>query len=529
MSDERRGVPARAGVPRSARAVGHPARGLLTLPNGGEDVAETKESTMPSDDRRRSRPTWHGAASSRLNRRDLLRRSVAAGAGAAALPLLSRTDIRAAIQDIPRTPSTVKLDGPLRVLLKDDFHPDHNTFMRAELTAFAEASGWQIEITDVAGYQGSGDLNQKLLGAVQSGDPPDVLIHEQSVRNYHTLGLLQPMTELVDEMVAQYGEPIPGARNDSSLEDQWLAVPFFTRVNGLFVRQDMFAEHGLDVLADTDTYDKLRQAALTVSDPAQNRWGWGMTVNRSGDGNGLVQGVIFRFGGRLQDESGQRVAFNSPETIAALEWLKETYTAPQYEPMLPPGVLSWTDTNNNEAFLAGQTAITQNAGTVYAKAVLDKVPFWDQIAYIPNPVRTSDGARLDFLEGGMKFFVISGSEKTAATADLIRHFLTTPVQERIWSISTAYALPAYANRWDSPIITENANSMRAKEIALTDTGFTGLEWPGTENEAVGSIGAGVYFTDMMSEIIQGRAVEEVVADFHQQFVTIYQDFGLEGE
>jgi hypothetical protein len=33
---------------------------------------------------------------------------------------------------------------------------------------------------------------------------------------------------------------------------------------------------------------------------------------------------------------------------------------------------------------------------------------------------------------------------------------------------------------------------------------------------------------MVAEAIQGRPVEEVVADYHDQFVLIYQDFGLQG-
>jgi hypothetical protein len=67
------------------------------------------------------------------------------------------------------------------------------------------------------------------------------------------------------------------------------------------------------------------------------------------------------------------------------------------------------------------------------------------------------------------------------------------------------------------------------EIALTDTGFYGLAWPGPVNEAVGSIGEGVYYSDMISEVIQGRSAEEVAADYHSQFVQIYQDFGYKGE
>ena len=462
-----------------------------------------------------------------INRRRLLQRSAATGLGLTAVPLLNRFGARA--QDIPRAQSSATVDGTLRVLLKDDFHPDHNAFMRAELQAYADAQGWQIEITDVAGYQGGGDLNQTLLGAVQAGNPPDVLIHEGAVRNYVTLGVVQPMTELVNEMTELYGEPIPGARLDSTIDDEWYAVPFFTRAGGMYARQDILEAAGLDVDADMDTWDKVRDAALAVSNPAENIWGWGMTVNRSGDGNALVQNVIFRHGGHLQDETGDIVTFNSPETVAALEWLNETYTAPEFADMLPPGVLSWTDPSNNEAFLASQSAITQNAGTVYAKAVLDDVPFWEDIVFLANPRRISDNAQLDYLTTGMKFYMITDAPNRDAVADLIRHFLTLPVQEEIWRISTSYALPAYQAGWDNPIVTENPNSVRARDLALNETDFTGLRWPGPENEPVGSIGAGVFFTDMVAEVLQGRPAAEVAEDYHQQFVQIYQDFGLPGE
>jgi len=417
----------------------------------------------------------------------------------------------------------------LRILLKADFHPDHNAFMQAELQAFADASGWDVEITDVAGYQGGGDLFQKLLGGVQAGDAPDMLIHDVGARNLNTLGVIQPVNELVAEFTEQFGEPIHGAKTESFLDDNWMAVPFFSRANGHYIRGDYFAEAGLDPVADTESYDKMRASALAVTDANNNRWGWGMTINRSGDGNAMVQNVIFRYGGHVQDETGQKVTLNSPETIAGLNWLKETYSAEEYQPMLPPGILSWTDTNNNEAFLAGQIALTQNAGTVYAKAVLDDVPFWEQIAYVQYPIRVTDNARIDLMNGGMKIFKITDAKNPEAVDDVSRHFLTQPVQERIWSISTGYALPAYLNRWESPIITENPVSMTGKVIALNETDFTGLHWPGPLNEAIGSIGEGVFFTDMMAEILQGGEVEEVIANYHDQFVQIYQDFGLDGE
>ena len=90
--------------------------------------------------------------------------------------------------------------------------------------------------------------------------------------------------------------------------------------------------------------------------------------------------------------------------------------------MLPTGWAAWTDTGNNEAFLAGILALTQNAGTMYAKAVLDEVPFADQIDYLPNPLRLSDNKPVDQL-GGVLLHVIEGSKNKDASYDLIRHLL----------------------------------------------------------------------------------------------------------
>ena len=468
------------------------------------------------------------AAKSRIDRRRLLQTTGAASAAFAATPLLGRYKASAQ-DDLPREKSEATVDGTLQVLLKDDFHPDHNEFMRAELEAYAEANGWDIEITDVAGFQGTGDLNQKLLGSVQAGNPADLLINNGGVLNLHTLGVVEQVEEVVQEFAAEYGEPIPGMRFDSVVDGEFWAVPFFTRSNGLWAREDIFAENDIDLIEGTKTFDKLRDSALVVSKPEENLWGWGMTVNRSGDGNSLVQRVLFSFGAHVQDETSQVITFNSEETIAALTWLKETYTDEKWAPMLPPGVLSWTDANNNEAMLSGQTAITMNAGTVYAKAELDDVPFAGQIALVPYPVRNSDDAQIQFMSDGTKFFVINGAKNREASIDVMRHFLSRPVMERIWQISSGYALPAYTDGWDNPIVTDNENGARAKDIALTETDFNGLPWPGEDNEALASLASGVAFTDMMSEILQGREVEEVVEDYHNQFVQIYQDFGREGE
>ena len=104
------------------------------------------------------------------------------------------------------------------------------------------------------------------------------------------------------------------------------------------------------------------------------------------------------FGGQITDETGQIVVLNKEpyrtNAILGLNFLKETYTDPQYAAMLPAGVAGWTDPSNNEAWLGGKIGITNNAGTVFAKAVVDKNPVADDTYLILQPKGLGPGARV---------------------------------------------------------------------------------------------------------------------------------------
>ena len=53
-----------------------------------------------------------------------------------------------------------------------------------------------------------------------------------------------------------------------------------------FMRGDKLAEQGIDP-ASLDTYDKRREAALAMSDPGSEMWGWGLTPNQKAVARGL--------------------------------------------------------------------------------------------------------------------------------------------------------------------------------------------------------------------------------------------------
>src|SRR3546814_9755273 len=108
--------------------------------------------------------------------------------------------------------------------------------------------------------------------------------------------------------------------------------------------------------------------------------------NAVGDGNGWTHTVLWGFGGKMVDDDAQ-VVLDSPETVQALEYVKELYEN------FVPGTLSWLDSNNNKAFLAGELGATNNGISVYYAAKKSETPALQEVAKDINNVAMTIGPR----------------------------------------------------------------------------------------------------------------------------------------
>ena len=61
-------------------------------------------------------------------------------------------------------------------------------------------------------------------------------------------------------------------------------------------------------------------------------------------------------------DADDKVIINSPETVKALEYVKQLYET------FIPGTASWNNSSNNKAFLAGELTCTSNGISIYVTA-----------------------------------------------------------------------------------------------------------------------------------------------------------------
>jgi multiple sugar transport system substrate-binding protein len=460
--------------------------------------------------------------------------SPAASPAAAASPVASGAAI-------PPTPSfnKARIDGKLSVIIDADFYPEHNAFVEQKIREFCDKMGYPLDFSTVASFVGTANISQKLTAAVQANDSPDVLTHTEKPSALKFLEVLEDVDDVQKAIINQWGELFPAYKKTSFFDGKYWAVNHFSRAGGFWAREGAFKDVGLDIRKDLDDFDKVREAALKASKPEKESWGWGMTVNRSGDGDGLVRDMVLFMGGQLTDESGQLVVLNKEPfrqyAITALDRLKEIYTDPKYASMVPPGVLSWTDTSNNEAYLAGKIFYTSNAGTMFAKAVVDKNPVADDTYLIPSPKGTGPGGRrLLSASQSKRWFVIKGARNREAAGQLIQYMHSPDVMAEMFRISQGYVYPAYQNGWDLPALKESKAATHVTDVwrqYLADpSGYYGeASWPGPPTPWAGSLESSNFFTDMMGEVLGGTATADAVANAHARAVRVFKEFGAKGE
>lgn len=458
----------------------------------------------------------------KMSRRDFLR----ASAGSAAL-LAAGIQIPGVLaQDATATPPPLPAGsaGKLTVIQKTEYFQEVQDLIHQDIIDFAASKGAELDLS-LANPELFGDFTAKMIAAVQAGNPPDLGYHALSIPQMYAYDLVEDLSDLMATLTGMYGDAVPvTAASNAQIDGKWWAIPFTSLTAAWFARKDLFEAKGIDVYS-LDTWDSRRDAALEVSDPSNNVWGWGFTVNQSGDANGLIEGVVQGFGGSFTDETGLKVTFNSPETIAAITWLAEIYTSEKYAPMLPPGVMSWTDTGNNEAYLAGTVALTLNQPSIYAKAKQDGNPVYDVTAVLHAP-KTLDGR---LLEAGQNTWmtIFKGAKNADLAKELITSLLDPAKFTPLAQASAGQVFPAFQGLWTDDLIAADPNFAVYKEIMFTPEIYYGRSHPAKPNALIDAIDGQSITTQMMANIINGSmTVEEAVADAHNKIVQIFEEGGV---
>lgn len=127
--------------------------------------------------------------------------------------------------------------------------------------AFNEETGAVLNV-EYTGF-GAGRY-ERIIQLLQAGNPPEVASGETSnAITFMQNGLLEPLTDVMNSLVDQYGEPPANSRIVSDGEDY--VVPWGMSYPDFWYRQDLNSQAGLEEDFVPNTWDNLEQYAEAVS------------------------------------------------------------------------------------------------------------------------------------------------------------------------------------------------------------------------------------------------------------------------
>lgn len=425
----------------------------------------------------------------------------------------------------PKTGADLFKGKKLSYFQKIQFYKAVQDSIGANIKTYTESVGGGVDLSLQSSTDGGANV-QKVQAGVQGGQPFDLADDiGGGPQQLITLGVLTDVTDLTKQLTDAYGAIMPILPPGLQKDGKYMAVPFFTSSDAWFVRKDWCQAKGIDP-ASLDTYEKARDAALAISDPSKNQFGWGFSPYAPGDGPQLISHVVHSYGGAIQDKTGTKVVWNSPETVAAITFLADIYTNAKYKNMLPTGYESWDGAGNNMAWLNGTIGMTANAFTLYAKSKDDKNPVFDKTYVLTRP---KGPAVKESLRGGQLgyFYIPKGAKNADFAMETIKHLMQPEQWSGIAKQAGGLILPAFESQWKDPFFKSDPNFAQLEGQVRDPSGYNQTYYPGPISAGVDGVVANKVMENMMASIIQkGQKVDAAVKDAHDQMVKIYEQFGL---
>jgi multiple sugar transport system substrate-binding protein len=408
-----------------------------------------------------------------------------------------------------RTMAGAQAKPKLRVWLFKSFVTNANDVLARHIEAWAKERKVEAEL-DWATF---GDREPKFVAAIEAGNPPDMAeMHILGPTRYKAA--LRDVSKLAGDIARSKGGMLPFAETATKLDGKFLGVPRYAMISVFYIRKDIMEARGLKPpkVYDPDVVEFARKA----QDPAKDLYGFGQTLNRSDDGDGFMENILWDYGGGSWDKEGKPALATTfrQQNLKALQFAVETI---QKHKIQPPGVMGWTDVSNNEAYMAGKLVTTNNGASLYYAMVAKK----HELAPKTLLVLTPGGPAGSFVTSSCyNWAVFSKSKQAELCEDLIRWMEDEKHFNEYLQVSIGQAGPVYKGRVDNPYWKSDPNFEAIVQNILKSVPYG---HPGPMTPAAVEVRAQHVLTDMAGRVVTaGLSPEAALKEAHARVEEIYK-------
>lgn len=390
---------------------------------------------------------------------------------------------------------------PLVVWMKKGFVEAQNTAFEARAQAFAKEHNVPVNVEMIA-YE---DVFPKWTAAIQSKNVPDVsFFGYQEVGQFQSQGVLKDVSDLVQQVQSKYGKIYPTTIDAVTFGGKTYAVPFWGEGTALYYRKDLFEKAGIS--GPPKTWAEFREDAIKLTDASKGVYGAGIGYGEGdSDCEWLSRSIIWDFGGSIFGPDGKTIAFDSPQTRAAIDYITGLFMK---DKVTPPGALGWNDGGNNTAYLSGQAAMVVNTGSIIPALAKNNPEMLANTGTVVLPA----GPAGRYTAGISMYLGEFTDVKHPQLANELITYMLEPTWYQHWiDVTAPQALPVYEALAKSDPIWQDPHNQGFMDSLAT---FKFLGYPGPYTAGAGKI-YNLRIIDTLFENImsKGMSTDEAISQF----------------
>lgn len=445
-----------------------------------------------------------GLTATRRSRRDVLRTTGAFALGAAlAGPLAACASEEdegpggpagpagGAPQETFAEPSK-KLSGNLKILLWSHFVPSHDQWF----DRFAKEWGGKVGVNVAIDHIDQAQITTRIAAEISAGSGHDIIQFIAPLAQFEPSVL--DMKDVTDEASKRWGTQLELCRKSSfnpktgkfyAYSPGWVPDP------GNY-RKSLWEPVGLP--NGPTTWEELLRGGAEIKKSKGVQMGLGMSQEI--DSNMVLRALMWSYGASIQDAS-EKVVLNSPETVAAVEFM-----AKLFKDTMTNEVFSWNAASNNQGLVAGKLSYIVNSISAWRTAQGTNPPVADDVFFVP-PLK-GPKAQLAAQHVLYNWIVPKHATNPDAAKEFLLHytanFAAATYASKLYDFSAWAQLTPNLNNWlgSDPFGAKPADKLAFLSKA-TDWS-TNIGYPGPANTAEGEVFSTFIIPNMFARVARGE-------------------------
>ncbi len=299
--------------------------------------------------------------------------------------------------------------------------PDAEPWKQGIIKDF-QAKNPGIEINIIEGPNATDLLENMYTSAFILGDSPYDLVNMDVVwtPKFAAAGWLLDLTDKVTEaeLAAFSKKDVEGRRYKGKL----YAIPMRSDVGMLYYREDLLKEAGFN---PPESFDDLIKISQSLKEKGKADWGYVWQGKQYEGLAAMFVEVLEGFGGYWVNPETLEVGLDKPQTVEAIEFLKNTIKPTEIS---PPGVTTYQEEETRRIFQNGNSVFLRNWPYVWPLANKESSPINGKIAIKPmvHNKNGSSGACL----GGWALGISKSTKHPEAAWKAIKYFTSEQAQRK---------------------------------------------------------------------------------------------------